>query len=333
MRPKEKILTSFTTQLTLWVASFVLVISCIVIFLLGRYSQNVIHGETVDAVRQLLANAALQCDNRMRQAEISAHYGKLTLTTDRDMIEQLVEQNRYVSTFQQLVPNAVLKVVESQGASASDDNYTFYRPIGQRTWGLQITCPKSDISAKYWRMWSILLFWGGVGFAVLFVILYTVVARHLRPLHLLADMAQNIADGNATPIPDVHQEHESGRLQTSLKKMQLSLNAYMDEMQRKQAKLSEQNAELKAAYGEAQAYEDMKARFLTDMTAQMAEPVEKLCQCSEAICRDYNTMTKADMARRQMDIMQSTETLTRLLDLLTHNTSENLVVMNKNTRQ
>lgn len=323
MTLKEKIRTSFTTQLTLWVASFVLITSSVFIYALGSYSQDIIHDESMDAMQQQLENAALQIDNRLRQAEITARLEKQQLTADREMIEQLVNISNYTGTIRQRLPNATLKVVEGRSTTSDTDVYTAFEPIGQRTFGLEVTIPKSDITDKYWRMQSVLLLWGVVSVIVLFLLLYAVVGRHLRPLHRLADAAQAIADGDLlTPIPDAHHKHESGRLQTSLKKMQQSLKAYMDEMQQKQAALSAQNAELQAAYGEAQAYEKLKEKFLTDMTEQMAEPVKTVCQNTEAICRDYLTTTKAEIARRQMDIMQATETITQLLDHLTNNTLE-----------
>jgi methyl-accepting chemotaxis protein len=133
----------------------------------------------------------------------------------------------------------------------------------------------------------------------------------------LADTAQSIASGNLdTAIPDSHHEHETGRLQSSLKKMQHSLRDYMEEMQQKQTTLSRQNTELQAAYGEAQAYETMKTTFLSEMTAKMAAPVEQVCHSTEDICRDYTTLSKAEMTALQTDIMEGTNTIVELLDQL-----------------
>jgi hypothetical protein len=98
--------------------------------------------------------------------------------------------------------------------------------------------------------------------------------------------------------------------------MQRSLRAYMEEMQQKQTTLSRQNAELQAAYGEAQAYETMKAKFLTEMTAKMAAPVEQVCRSTDDICRDYATLSKADMTALQTDITNGTNTIVELLDQL-----------------
>lgn len=103
--------------------------------------------------------------------------------------------------------------------------------------------------------------------------------------------------------------------------MQQALKAYMTEMQQKQVTLSKQNAELKAAYDEVQAYEEKKTNFVHDMTAQMAKPVERLCQEAETICRDAATMTREEMAQRQAVIIKDSETITQLLDKLMKETA------------
>ena len=167
-----------------------------------------------------------------------------------------------------------------------------------------------------------LLFRGVIGVLILLIVLYIIVGRHLRPLHWLADSAQSIANGNLdTPIPDTHHEHEAGRLQNSLSKMQQALNAYMTEMQQKQMTLSKQNADLKTAYAEVQAYKVKKSNFVRDMTMQMANPVESLCQEANTICHDATTMTKEEMAQRQTVIIKDSENITQLLDKLMKETA------------
>ena len=73
MKIKEKIHTSFTWQLTLWVTGFVLVISGVVIFLLARFSQDSIHQESLDTTQQALENTALRVNNMLTQADF-IHY-------------------------------------------------------------------------------------------------------------------------------------------------------------------------------------------------------------------------------------------------------------------
>ena len=68
----KKIRTSFSIQLSLWVAGFVVAISSVVIGLLASFSEGVIHDETIDTTLQALENTALRIDNTLRQTEMTA---------------------------------------------------------------------------------------------------------------------------------------------------------------------------------------------------------------------------------------------------------------------
>ena len=110
MTPLQKIRTSFTTQLSLWVAGFVLVLSGVVIFLLASFSENVIHDETIDATMQALENTALRVDNTLRQTEMTARLEHQRVRLNRSRIDQLIEENGLLATLQQSLPHAQLYV-------------------------------------------------------------------------------------------------------------------------------------------------------------------------------------------------------------------------------
>ena len=335
----HRIRTSFTTQLTLWVASLVTAISAVVIGLLAMFSQDVIFDETVDTTLQAMETTALRIDNTLRQKEMSARLEGGQVRANRAAIDRLIEENDCLAKLRQTLPNAKLYVTRCDSTQlgifiASEESgyrkmehedremFIFTQPLGDRPFVLTAVCPAEDVYGRYSRMQWFLLLRGVVGVLILLIVLYAVVGRHLRPLHRLADSAQSIANGNLdTPIPDAHHEHEVGRLQNSLAKMQQALKAYMTEMQQKQVTLSKQNTDLKAAYAKVQAYEEKKAVFVRDMTAQMARPVERLCQEAETICRDAATMTREEMAQRQAVIMKDSETITQLLDKLMKETA------------
>lgn len=335
----QKVRTSFTTQLTLWVASLVTVISAIVIGLLVMFSQDVIFDETVDMTLQALETTALRIDNTLRQKEMSARLENGRARVNRAAIDRLIEENGSLAKLRQTLPHAELYVTRRDSSQLgifiageqsgyrklvheNREMFIFTQPLGDRPFVLTAVCPADDVYGRYSRMEWFLWFRGVAGVLVLLIVLYTVVGRHLRPLHWLADSAQSIANGNLdTPIPDTHHEHEAGRLQTSLKRMQQALRAYMTEMQQKQVTLSKQNAELKAAYAEVQAYEVKKTNFVRDMTAQMAQPVESLCRQADAICRNAAQMTREEMARLQLSVTKDSETITQLLDKLMKETA------------
>jgi HAMP domain-containing protein len=335
----QKIRTSFTTQLTLWVAGLVTIICAVVIGLLAMFSQDVIFDETVDTTLQALETTALRIDNTLRQKEMSARLANEQIRMNRAAIDQLIEENGCLAKLHQTLPNAELYVTRRDSTQLGifiageesgyrklehdgNEMFIFTQPLGERPFVLTAVCPAEDVYGRYSRMQWFMLLRGVGGVLILLFVLYLVVGRHLRPLHWLADSAQSIANGNLdTPIPDARHEHEAGRLQNSLAKMQQALKAYMTEIQQKQAILTNQNAELKAAYAEVQAYEVKKTNFVRDMTAQMAKPVESICQEANTICQEATTMTKEEMAQRQTVIIKDSKTITQLLDHLMRETA------------
>jgi HAMP domain-containing protein len=330
----QKIRTSFTTKLSIWVAGFVLVTSSMVIILIDRFSEDTIRAESIDTTMQTLENTALRIDNALRQAEMTARLEKQSLRINRSRIELLIEENSYQDKIRQALPNAQLYVTRRDSSQfdtyitgnlsgyrqltyEDKDVYVFSQPIGTRNYCLAAVCPSDDIYGKYARMHWVLLSWAAPVIFFLLIVLYYVIAHHLHPLHSLADSAQAIAEGKLeTPIGNTAHQYETGRLQNSLSQMQRKLTAYIYEMRQKQNMLNRQHAELQAAYDEAQAYEKKKAKFLNEMTDRMATPVEHLCHSTNAICQDYSNLSKKDMTALQTDIMQSSETIIELLDQL-----------------
>jgi len=102
----QKIRTSFTTQLTLWVASLVTVITMVVVGLLTLFSQDVIFDETVDTTLQAMETTALRIDNTLRQNEMSARLEGSQVRVNRAAIDRLIEQNGCLAKLRQTLPNA-----------------------------------------------------------------------------------------------------------------------------------------------------------------------------------------------------------------------------------
>lgn len=318
----RKIRRSFTMQLTIWVGGGVLLISTVVIFLLAQFFQQVVRDESMEVTQQALENLAMRIDNELRQADISARLEHRTFTIDKPMIEKMIEENSRLTAIKQSLPDAQFYVTESKASykdeaplKTDQESYTFRHSIYGDRFSIVAIFPIHNLYDKYSGIQIFLVLWGIIGVMILLFILWKVIAYHLHPLHQLADSAQSIADGHLNePIPDTNHKDEIGQLQNSLSKMQLSLAEYMDEMRQKQDTLNRQNARLEEAYSEAQEYERMKDRFLHDMTNQMTKPVEVVCQNTYSICADYKNLSKADMAKRHIDILEATEKITQLLD-------------------
>ncbi len=361
----HKIRASFAKQLMVWVATIVVVISAVVTFLLAQFSKEAILDESVETTQQILENAVLNVDNTLQLSKMAARLEKRSVNVDSNMIDQLIQRNNMIQKIRQNLPNAQLIISQktpdrqqhqqlfarsgvlvdhfSFNCDAHDkhhydiindhgqNSYLFHAPLSNADYVLVALCPVSDINSKYRLMQKNLLLRGGVGILLLLCLLYFLIDRQLKPLHRLANAAQDIAKGNLdTPIPDTHRQDESGRLQNSLSKMQRSLKSYLDVMQRKKTTMSHQNEELKAANAEVQEYEQMRAHILRDLTSQMAAPVDRIFQQTTDISHHYTTMTMAEMTQHQLSITHETETITRLLDLLMKD-SHSAVPGDKNT--
>lgn len=159
---------------------------------------------------------------------------------------------------------------------------------------------------------------------VIAVLVWRIITHHLKPLQLLADTMQGIADGQmkATVKDGVHQD-EIGQLQTNFATMQRALASYLSEMEQKRSTLSHQNDELQAAYEKAQEFDDIKSQFLNRMTGQMQQNIETLTTLNDTICDHYNELTKAEMMKMQVELNSYTDTVTMLLNKMLQSSKEN----------
>ena len=310
-----------TDRLNLLTTGFVLAISLVVLLLLSRYTKEVIRDESVDITHQTLENIAQRIDNKLQLTDMTANLEQQTVNIDKTTIEKLIREGNYILALNQKLPNARLMVADNATTVKHDyrieqhdgqRQYVFYQPVYNGRYGLVITFPVEDIYSRFTDMQIKLFGWGVSGILVLLIVLWWVIDHHLRPLHLLADSAQRINDGHLDEtIPDSRQIDEIGQLQNSLSKMQLSLAAYMTKM-----KLNRQIDALQMAYSEAQAYENLKAKFQNDMTNQMTTPVDTLCRHTDTICHHYQNLSSEKMTQLQVEIESATEAIVRLLDKL-----------------
>lgn len=163
-----------------------------------------------------------------------------------------------------------------------------------------------------------------ISLAVIGVLVWRVVSHTLKPLQLLAETMQGIADGQMEETVTVgeHQD-EIGQLQTNFATMQRALASYLSEMEQKRSTLSHQNQELQTAYEQAQEYDNIKTQFLNRMTGQMLQNVEALTALNDTICDHYNEFTKAEIMKKQVELNSYTDTVTMLLNKMLQSSKEN----------
>ncbi len=314
---------SFSAQLSLWVADFVIAISAVVIILIARFSEQVIRDESIDTTQQTLENTALRIRNAISQARIIAQLEHEPFNPDKAYIEKLLEE-RKPRQFSQI---RVVDYREGAGQSSFSQlsyhgvpSYRFSEPVIENQYGLEVIISTKSIYIYFLNIQQFLALSGVLGVLLLLIICWIVIARHLRPLRQLATSAQRISGGHLDElIPDSSRRDEIGKLQHALAKMQRSLNSYLEEIRSKQSVLSSQNTKLQEAYSEIKEYDELKNKFISEMTCKMSTHVKSVCQNTEAICDGYSTMTESKMTRIQTDILTATEELTLLLDQLLNN--------------
>ena len=190
-----------------------------------------------------------------------------------------------------------------------------YEELG---WSAGIIYPEDDIFGDYNSLLNYVLLIAIAGLLLLFVLSSIIIHRQLKPLMMLTESAQRIAQGNySDPIPMTHHHDEIGRLQGNFQQMQQSLASHIGELEQLTAKLQKHGDELREAYDQAQKADRMKTAFLHNMTNQMVEPADAIRKDVAALNTFGNDADAQEMNRLTDNIQQNGSTITGLLnDLL-----------------
>lgn len=197
------------------------------------------------------------------------------------------------------------------------DLYVFYKPFKHTDWSVAIVCDEQDIFEPYNSLQHYLTLITLVGLLLLCVFCVLIIRHNLRPLKELSGLAQRISEGEYNvQVPDDQRRDEIGHLQHSFSLMQRSLAHHMNEMNRTTEKLKERNVELQKAYEMAQEADRVKTAFINNMTDQMSRPVHLISVESDLIRNGYAQFTPEEMKEHVDDMLENTETITRLLNQL-----------------
>ena len=133
-----------------------------------------------------------------------------------------------------------------QGARLS---LLIYEPVQKRGLSAAVVCSRVDILSSY----KTLIFYGVVSFLIGLLVLFgccaVAIYRMVKPLHLFADSAMSIADGNLdTPLPEIKSEDELLQLRNSFEYMQVSLKQYIEDLKQTTATKEHMLSELTIAH-------------------------------------------------------------------------------------
>ena len=131
---------------------------------------------------------------------------------------------------------------------AGDPSFVIFRPILTTGWSLAIVCPESDIFDGFRRFRNTLLLSIILGLALMFMVMYFIIHRQIKPLRKLATHAETLASGNLeVELPHMNRTDEVGVLNRAFRYMQVSLRKYIDELTTATAKRERIEGELQIA--------------------------------------------------------------------------------------
>ncbi|MBO7116492.1 MAG: HAMP domain-containing protein [Prevotella sp.] len=214
------------------------------------------------------------------------------------------------------------------------DYYVFYKPFERITvagrtiealnWSAGIVYPENDIFGDYHNLFYYVLAIAIIGLLLLFLLYRTIIHRQLKPLLMLTASAQRIAEGHYDEIiPNSRQEDEIGQLQDNFQQMQLSLANYIGELEQLTITLQEQDADLHAAYEQAQKADRMKTAFLHYMTNQMIGPAQSIEKQVDTLVNNISVHEhQQDIGKLADNVQQKGNTIAELLKNLINMSDE-----------
>lgn len=190
-------------------------------------------------------------------------------------------------------------------------------------WSVGIVYPEKDIFGDYDNLLFYVIAIAIVGLVLSTIITFYYLKDKLKPLVMLTEQAQRIAQGNLDePIPDSKREDEIGRLQGNFKLMQQSLATKIGELNKLTTDLKKRGEELSIAYKQAQKADRMKTVFLHNMTNQMLEPSKAIRKDVEALCG--NGLEHNKIVQLSDDIIKNGDTVTDLLKDMLYMSNEEI---------
>lgn len=207
------------------------------------------------------------------------------------------------------------------------DFYVFYRPFERMaiqgrymedlSWSIGIVYPQDDILGDTNRLLYTVLFIATAGLLLLLVLCLWFTRRQLKPLHLLTQSTQRIAEGHYDdPIPESRHHDEIGMLQNHFQSMQQSLAEHISELDQLTGTLQEQGQVLSAAYEQAKEADRMKTAFLHNMTDQMLAPIDDMKKDVAILCDQLTVLEQEEFNSVVDDIQQQGKVVTVLLNNL-----------------
>lgn len=194
-----------------------------------------------------------------------------------------------------------------------------YNGQGTLGWSVGVVYPDEDIFGVHNLLVYLVIGIAVIGLLVFFVLATWLIRRQLKPLRLLTNSAQRIAEGNLNEkISETDREDEIGQLQNRFCKMQQSLQNQIHELEQTTVQLNQRSDVLRTAYGKTEEADRMKTSFLHYMTNQMAVPNESIERSVTTLCNNYRDMSKEEIEQQVDNIQRKSDAIVELLNHMIH---------------
>ena len=217
----------------------------------------------------------------------------------------------------------------------NEDVYIFYKPferafVPNRSmeklgWSVGVIISKEDIFGDFDHLFYYVLTIAIEGLLLLFFISWLVIYVRLKPLKMLTDKVERIAEGHYfEAIPDAKGKDEIGSLQRNFQRMQWSLAVNANELKQLTSTIKIHSNDLRQAYKEAKNADNMRTLFMHNMTNQMVEPAEAIDKDVAKLSRVGDDVDRHDVVELSESIQQKGEAITRLLNNLLNQSEEEI---------
>lgn len=206
----------------------------------------------------------------------------------------------------------------------NEELYMFYKPFirsavpGRSTedlkWSIATLYPMADIFGEYNHLVMHVLTIVIVGLLVFWILCRIAIRTQLKPLSVLTESAQSIAEGTYTTIiPDTERNDEIGQFQKYFKRMQQSLMVRVKEKRQLTEQLEKRRNTLQEIHKQIREDGQVRDTFLHNVTNRMISPAESILKSVMNISNNYLTITQEEAKSEVENIKMEREKIMILL--------------------
>ena len=201
--------------------------------------------------------------------------------------------------------------------------HVFYRPLERTGWSIAIVCPDSDVFSSYDRLlysvWAVIV----LSLLLLLLFCYLIIHRAIVPLNRLAASARRIADGHFDEVlPHTNRPDTVGRLQNSFIVMEQSLHSHVNDIQKINDEMEQQNKELESAYQLVREADQRKTVFIQDMAHQIRTPLNIINGFTQVMAINYHELPANELNDITVRMKSAAKAISRISRMLVASSAE-----------